>query len=105
MPEAVAALRRAAELAPGNPRYAYVYAVALEGVEGVARAVEVLERAQESHPIDRDLLTALATYNEQRGDQATAARSARGRVGEWPEDPRWKRRAARIEGRRRPVPN
>ena len=35
--EALAALRRAAELAPEQPRYAYVYAVALHSSPGESR--------------------------------------------------------------------
>ena len=101
LPEAIAALRRGAELAPAIPHYAYVYAVALEGQEGIPAAIEVLEGAQKSHPIDRELLIALATYNEQRGNLGAAARWARMLVEEWPGDPRWRELAGRIAKRRR----
>jgi predicted Zn-dependent protease len=101
LPEAINALRRGAELAPAIPHYAYVYAVALEGQEGIPAAIEVLEGAQKNHPIDRELLSALATYNEQLGDLDGATRWAQMLVEEWPEDPRWRELAGRIAKRRR----
>lgn len=99
--EAIAALRRSAELAPSTPHYAYVYAAALEREQGAAAAIEALEEAQKNHPIDREILSALATYNEQRGDLEGAMRWARMLLEEWPEDPRWRELAARIDKRRR----
>jgi predicted CXXCH cytochrome family protein len=100
LPEAIEALRSGAELAPAIPHYAYVCAVALEGQGEIAAALEVLEEAQKRHPIDREILSALATYNEKRGDLDAAARWARMLVEEWPDDPRWKKLAGRIEQRR-----
>ena len=100
LPEAMAALKSAVDLAPSAPHYAYVYGVALEGVEGVGRAVEELERAQKAHPADRRILSTLVVYNEQRGDFDAASRWAKRLVEESPDDPRWRRLAERIESRR-----
>jgi len=59
--EAVAAFARASELAPAQPHYAYVWALALQGVGQLDRALAVLEAARAQHPQSRDLLVALAT--------------------------------------------
>ena len=64
--EAVAELGRAAELAPENPRYAYVYAVALQETGRAGDAVPVLEAALRRHPTDPDLLFTLAAILLQR---------------------------------------
>lgn len=66
--EAVTLLRQAAEASPQNPRYSYVYAVALwEGGEQ-KQAVAVLEVAVKSQPGNRDLVSALASYYQQLGE-------------------------------------
>jgi tetratricopeptide (TPR) repeat protein len=72
--EASAALGRAAELDPGNARFAYVHAVALHSMGRVDAALDVLERSQRLHPDDRDMLLALVSINRDRGD-LPAARS------------------------------
>jgi Flp pilus assembly protein TadD len=46
LPQAVAALGRAAELTPDNAHFAYVHALALRESEGLAAAVAALERAR-----------------------------------------------------------
>ncbi len=101
LPEALVELHRAVEAAPSNPRYAYVYGVALEGQEGAGRAIEALERAQREHPADREILSALATYNEREGHLDAAARWAGLLLDDWPDDARWRSFLERIEGRRR----
>jgi len=77
LPEAVGELARAAELEPDNPRYAYVRALALQGVGQPKKALAVLEAAQHRHPTNRDLLVALATMNRDAGDRETALGYAR----------------------------
>ena len=57
---------------PTNPRYAYVYAVALNDAGKTTDAIEVLEASINAHPYDRDSLRALATFLEQAGDSARA---------------------------------
>ena len=55
MPRALEALRRAAELAPGEPRYAYVYSVALHDAGRAAEAIRVADAALVRAPADRAL--------------------------------------------------
>jgi len=70
--DAVPALQHAAELAPDNVRFGYVYAVAVKETEGVGRAREVLRSQLVRHPDSRDLLLALVSYSREAGDIAAA---------------------------------
>ena len=70
--EAVAAFGRAAELDPADPRFAYVYAVALNSTGRGDEALRLLEANQPRHPADRATLAALATINRDRGDRPAA---------------------------------
>jgi Flp pilus assembly protein TadD len=72
-PEALAEFARACELAPDDPRYAYVYGVALESAGDVRRARAVLRRAWEKHPGDREVLQALASFSAKAGDEKAAS--------------------------------
>jgi tetratricopeptide (TPR) repeat protein len=65
--DAVTALGRAVELAPGRPRYSYVYALALRETGGAELALGVLEKSRQHHPANRELLTAIATINRDAG--------------------------------------
>ncbi|MGH6622668.1 MAG: tetratricopeptide repeat protein, partial [Burkholderiaceae bacterium] len=65
-PEATAALKRAAQLAPDNMRYAYVYAVALSSTSPPAALAEI-DRALRVRPDDRDLLQAGASIARDAG--------------------------------------
>jgi tetratricopeptide (TPR) repeat protein len=69
--EAIAALKRAAELSDA-PRFAYAYAVALHSAGQAAEAIALLERARVRHPRDRDLLFALATFHRDAGRASRA---------------------------------
>jgi tetratricopeptide (TPR) repeat protein len=75
LPRALKEIERAAQLAPNEPRYAYVHAVALHSVGRPADAIQVLERATVRWPADRDLLLALATMQRDAG-RRDAARAA-----------------------------
>jgi tetratricopeptide (TPR) repeat protein len=66
LPEALLELAKADDLAPGEPRYAYVLAVARHDTRDVAGATATLERALARHPHDRDLAAALAAYRAGR---------------------------------------
>ena len=55
MSAALAELGRAAELAPDNPRFSYVYAVALQSTGKHAEALAVTESALRQAPGDREL--------------------------------------------------
>ncbi|CAH2603721.1 Tetratricopeptide repeat protein [Rhodovastum atsumiense] len=85
--DALQALRRANELAPGNPRYAYVYAVALNSAGMTKQAIAVLEQAHRQHPADRDVLLGLITIARDSGDPDAAQRYARDLVALTPSDP------------------
>ena len=66
--EAMAELRRAAELEPDRARYAYVYAVALHSAGRREQAIAVLKENLTRHPEDRDTLLALVTFSRDAGD-------------------------------------
>lgn len=66
-------LARAAELAPDNPRYAYVHALAVHGTGDLPGALTLLRAARERHPRDRDILIALYTISRDSGDSAAAS--------------------------------
>jgi predicted CXXCH cytochrome family protein len=57
---------------PGNARYAYVYAIALNDSGKTGAAIETLENSIKPHPYDRDSLAALVNFLEQSGDPAKA---------------------------------
>jgi len=84
--EALPELRRAAELAPGNARYAYVYAVALNSTGSPAQAMELLENTHKRHPADRDTLLALVSIARETSDFATALTHALELLALYPTD-------------------
>jgi predicted CXXCH cytochrome family protein len=90
-------LARAAELAPEETRYAYVYAVALHDTGQPDRALEVLRATHTRHPGDRDVLIALATMTRDRGDRAGALGWARALRDLDPRDPGAQRLVAELE--------
>jgi Flp pilus assembly protein TadD len=85
--EALSDLKLAAELAPASARYAYVYAVALDGAGQRGEAVRVLRAALAQQPNDRDTLWALATWQLDGGDRAGAVEAARRLAALEPDDP------------------
>jgi Tfp pilus assembly protein PilF len=74
VPESIEWLERAAHLGPENPRYGFVYAVALHSAGRTQEAVSGLERVLDSHPYDRDSLSALAAFHREAGDLRQALR-------------------------------
>lgn len=60
MREALPQLERAATGSPEAPRYAYVYALALDSVGNSTRALEVLREARRRHPGSREIAALLA---------------------------------------------
>jgi Flp pilus assembly protein TadD len=70
--DALAELRRAAELEPDRARYAYVYAVGLHSYGHTSDATTVLKKSLSRHPADRDTLMALVTFNRDAGDFGSA---------------------------------
>ncbi|HEX7373489.1 MAG TPA: tetratricopeptide repeat protein [Steroidobacteraceae bacterium] len=73
MPAALDELKRAAELAPGNIRLTYVYAIALHSTGRTREALTWLQRALVRAPNDRDVLSALMTMNAQSGNAQAAS--------------------------------
>jgi Flp pilus assembly protein TadD len=69
MEGALAALRRAAELAPDDARFGYVLAVALQGTGQVDAALAELDRVLAIRPYDRDSLVAAVLWRQQRGEE------------------------------------
>ncbi len=68
MDEALEELRLAAEAAPDQARFVYVYGVALGGADRTAEAVAVFNAGLLTHPRDRELLFALAALYRDLGD-------------------------------------
>lgn len=64
--------QHATRLEPGNAHFAFVYAVALYSIGKSSQAIAILDKALQSHPNDRDILEALASYHEARGEHALA---------------------------------
>jgi Flp pilus assembly protein TadD len=69
---ALAELELAAKLEPGNARFAYVYAVALHSTGKSEAAIARLKKAFADHPNDRDILEALVSFHQARGESAEA---------------------------------
>ena len=70
--EALDEFRRAAELDPGQARYAYVYAVALHSAGRVSEAIAALKENLVGHPNDRDTLLALISFSRESKDIGSA---------------------------------
>jgi tetratricopeptide (TPR) repeat protein len=87
LPEALASLGRAVELAPGHAPYAHIYAVALYESGKGEQAMRLLERARARQPWNYDVLAALVSYARERGDLSTALRHAEQLAAVAPDDP------------------
>jgi Flp pilus assembly protein TadD len=86
-PEALAALEKAVELAPNNPHYNQVLAVALHDWGQPERARLLLTQALQHQPYHRELIRTLAIYKAHAGDLDTARALARRLVELEPDDP------------------
>ena len=75
--EALEEFKVASELSPDEPRYAYVYGVALQSTGEVDQSIRVLREASEQHPYDGDILVALVTTYRDRGAFEDALHYAR----------------------------
>ena len=85
--EALNLFARAAALQPAVTRYSYVYAVALHSYGEREKAIAVLTKSYETRPADRDVLTALITFNRDKGDMSSAVLYADRLVQLSPRDP------------------
>jgi Flp pilus assembly protein TadD len=83
---ALVELGRGAELEPGQPQYAYVYAVALDSAGRLDEALAVLQQSLRRHPNNREVLSAALAYSRKKGDAVLALeyaeRLARGVPGD-----------------------
>jgi predicted CXXCH cytochrome family protein len=70
--EAIAELRRAAELEPDRARYAYVYGVALHSAGRGPEAIAFLKESLARYPQDREILLALISFSRDAGDVSSA---------------------------------
>ena len=70
--DAMPELAQAVQSAPGNARYAYVYAIALHTAGQSSEGLGVLRTAHEARPADVDILIALTTISRDTGDLAAA---------------------------------
>ena len=74
VPESLIWLAAAARDGADNPRYSYVYAVALHDAGRKAEAEGVLDEVLRRRPYDRDALSAQVSFHRERGDLPGARR-------------------------------
>ncbi|MBR0710373.1 cytochrome c3 family protein [Bradyrhizobium liaoningense] len=86
--EALGELHRAASLDPGQMRYAYVYAVGLNGMGRRDDALSVLSQSLRGHPNNLELLSAALNFSREKGDIAAALGYAERLSLLRPDDPR-----------------
>ena len=72
--DALVWLRLAADGAPGDARFTFVYAVALHDTGRPADARRILEQAAVRHGGDQQILEALVAFSREAGDEAAARR-------------------------------
>jgi tetratricopeptide (TPR) repeat protein len=85
--EGLAALERAARLAPDDARFGYVYAIALHDTGRPREALRELERVVARQPWARDARLALVAYRQEAGDAAGAEKLLRELAAINPDDP------------------
>jgi len=88
MKESLDLLEKAAKLAPDNAHYTYVYGVGLYSAGKTAGSLEVLRKASDRFPANREILLGLASIAEESGDLAEANRYAKKFQQVAPSDPR-----------------
>jgi Flp pilus assembly protein TadD len=93
-------LGAAARLAPDNPRYGYVYAIALNSYGKRTAALSALSTLDQRHPYDLEILGALISMNRDAGDAKAALSYARKVAEVLPGDPGVKRLLGELEGAR-----
>nr|GAJ34192.1 hypothetical protein BDOA9_0133900 [Bradyrhizobium sp. DOA9] len=85
--QALDELRRAASLDPDQMRYAYVYAVGLNGMGRRDDALSVLNQSLRRHPNNPELLLAALNFSREKGDSEAALGYAERLALLRPEDP------------------
>lgn len=101
LPEALSALAEAARLGEDNPRYGYVYAVALNSTGQGSKAIQELETVLAKHPNDRETLMALAAFQRDAGNLGAARDYMHQLVALEPENPEVQALLRQLEGTRR----
>jgi Flp pilus assembly protein TadD len=89
-------IAEAMRLDSANPRYAYVYAVALTDGGRAAEALKVLDAARKQNPYDREILSGLAFYSARAGQRDAALGYAKTLQELEPENQEYARLAASI---------
>ncbi|WP_300318633.1 tetratricopeptide repeat protein [Accumulibacter sp.] len=89
----------AARLAPDNARYAYVEAIAVNSAGKPADALALLRKANQRHPNDLEILSALISISRETGDRQAALRYARKAAELLPDDQNVKQLVAELAGR------
>jgi Flp pilus assembly protein TadD len=85
--EALVELRSAAELAPHNARYAYIYGVAMHSAGRRQEAIAYLKDSLIEHSENRDIIMAIVSFSREAGDTATALQYAEQAIKLAPDDP------------------
>ena len=98
MKQSLDLLEKAAKLAPDNPHYAYVYGVGLYSDGKTALSLEVLRKASERFPANREILLGLASIAEESGNLAEASGYARKFQQVAPSDPRGQQLVRQFQG-------
>jgi Flp pilus assembly protein TadD len=98
-PAGLQSLAQAARLAPDNPRYAYVQAIALNSLGKRAEALALLRTTQARHPDDLDTLNALVSIQAEAGDARGALVYAEKMAVLMPDDPSVRRLLADLKAR------
>jgi len=88
LPEAIVELKRATEISPDDPRFAYVYGMALDAAGDAKGAIRCLLAASARHTGSRSLLEALVSVAARSGDGPTANSALRRLEALSPNDPR-----------------
>jgi len=89
-PEALIYLENATGYDPGDPQYSYVYAIGLNSQQQPEKALEVLGKALNDHPYDRNILYSLATISMENGRSEQALGYAQKLMEYYPEDPNYR---------------
>jgi tetratricopeptide (TPR) repeat protein len=74
--EALSELKQAATLARSEPRFSYVYSVALAELGSQEQAIQLLRLTLQRHPYHRDSLLALAGFERDSGNIDAAISTA-----------------------------
>jgi tetratricopeptide (TPR) repeat protein len=88
----------ATRLDPGNARYSYVYAVALNDSGQTNAAIEILERNISVHPYDRDSIAALVSFCDRAGKSVEALNYAQRLYELDPDDPQVRQMLKALNG-------